>query len=97
MTYTHKMVNGERVDLTPQEIAEFEARDKAWEAEHNEWLAKEAYKDQRKIKYIENGCTDSDMIHALWDYVFDKKEDVALALKAIRDKINQDIPEPSKD
>ena len=24
--YTHKMVNGERVDLTAQEIAEFEAQ-----------------------------------------------------------------------
>jgi hypothetical protein len=28
--YTHKMVNGERVDLTPEEIAEFEARDAAY-------------------------------------------------------------------
>lgn len=25
--YTHKIVNGERVDLTPEEIAELEARD----------------------------------------------------------------------
>ena len=28
--YTHKIVNGERVDLTAQEIAEFEARDAAY-------------------------------------------------------------------
>ena len=28
--YTHKMVNGERVDLTAEEIAEFEARDAAY-------------------------------------------------------------------
>jgi hypothetical protein len=28
--YTHKMVNGERVDLTPEEIAELEARDAAY-------------------------------------------------------------------
>lgn len=28
--YTHKMVNGERVDLTAQEIAELEARDAAY-------------------------------------------------------------------
>ena len=28
--YTHKMVNGERVDLTPEEIAELETRDKAY-------------------------------------------------------------------
>jgi hypothetical protein len=27
--HTHKMVNGERVDLTPEEIAELEARDAA--------------------------------------------------------------------
>lgn len=29
MTHTHYMVNGERVDLTPEEIAELEARDAA--------------------------------------------------------------------
>ena len=28
--YTHKMINGERVDLTPTEIAELEARDAAY-------------------------------------------------------------------
>jgi hypothetical protein len=28
--YTHKIVNGERVDLTPEEIAELEARDAAY-------------------------------------------------------------------
>jgi hypothetical protein len=28
--HTHKMVNGERVDLTPTEIAELEARDAAY-------------------------------------------------------------------
>ena len=28
--YTHKMVNGERVDLTPEEIKELEARDVAY-------------------------------------------------------------------
>lgn len=28
--YTHKIVNGERVELTPEEIAEFEARDAAY-------------------------------------------------------------------
>jgi len=28
--YTHKIVNGERVDLTAQEIVEFEARDAAY-------------------------------------------------------------------
>ena len=28
--YTHNMVNGVRVDLTPQEIAELEARDAAY-------------------------------------------------------------------
>lgn len=27
--YTHKMVNGKRLDLTPAEIAELEARDAA--------------------------------------------------------------------
>jgi hypothetical protein len=30
--YTHKIVNGERVDLTAQEIAELEARDAAYVA-----------------------------------------------------------------
>jgi hypothetical protein len=28
--YTHKVVNGEQVDLTPEEIAELEARDAAY-------------------------------------------------------------------
>lgn len=28
--YTHNMVNGVRVDLTPEEIAELEARDAAY-------------------------------------------------------------------
>ena len=28
--YTHKIVNGKRVDLTPEEIAELEARDAAY-------------------------------------------------------------------
>jgi hypothetical protein len=28
--YTHKMVNGERIDLTPEEIAELQARDAAY-------------------------------------------------------------------
>jgi len=28
--YTHKMVNGERIDLTPEEIAELEANDAAY-------------------------------------------------------------------
>lgn len=28
--HTHKIVNGERVELTPQEIAELEARDAAY-------------------------------------------------------------------
>jgi hypothetical protein len=28
--YTHKLVNGVRVDLTPEEIAELEARDAAY-------------------------------------------------------------------
>ena len=28
--HTHKIVNGERVDLTPEEIAELEARDAAY-------------------------------------------------------------------
>lgn len=28
--YTHKMVNGKRIDLTPEEIAELEARDAAY-------------------------------------------------------------------
>jgi len=28
--YTHKIVNGERVDLTPAEIAELQARDAAY-------------------------------------------------------------------
>ena len=28
--YTHNMVNGERIDLTPEEIAELEARDAAY-------------------------------------------------------------------
>ena len=31
--HTHKMVNGERVDLTPEEIAELEARDAAYAAD----------------------------------------------------------------
>lgn len=30
MTHTHQMINGERVDLTPEEIAELEARDAAY-------------------------------------------------------------------
>jgi hypothetical protein len=30
--YTHKMVDGVEVPLTPEEIAAFEARDAAWEA-----------------------------------------------------------------
>jgi hypothetical protein len=30
--YTHNMVNGVRVDLTPEEIAELEARDAAYVA-----------------------------------------------------------------
>lgn len=29
-TYTHKLVNGERVELTPDEVAELEARAAAW-------------------------------------------------------------------
>jgi len=28
--HTHKLVDGVRIDLTPQEIAEFEARDAAY-------------------------------------------------------------------
>jgi hypothetical protein len=28
--YTHKMVNGKRIELTPEEIAELEARDAAY-------------------------------------------------------------------
>lgn len=28
--YTHKLVNGERVELTPEEVAELEARAAAW-------------------------------------------------------------------
>jgi hypothetical protein len=34
--YTHKLVDGVRTDLTPEEIAEFEARDAAWEASAND-------------------------------------------------------------
>ena len=30
MTHTHRMENGERVDLTPEEISELEARDAAY-------------------------------------------------------------------
>ena len=32
MAYTHKMVNGKRVELTAEEIAALEARDTAWAA-----------------------------------------------------------------
>ena len=32
MTYTHKMVNGEKVPLTDAEIKELETRDTAWAA-----------------------------------------------------------------
>lgn len=40
----HKMVNGERIELTPEEIAETEARWAAMELETQHWRKQEAYR-----------------------------------------------------
>lgn len=40
----HKMVNGEKVELTPEEIAETEARWAAMEKETEQWRKEEAYR-----------------------------------------------------
>lgn len=47
--YTHKMVNGERVELTEAEIDEYVAREEAWEAGavDRAWVAIRKERDMR--------------------------------------------------
>ncbi len=50
--YTHKTVNGERVELTEAEIDEFVARDEAWEkgAADRAWSSIRQERDSRLAK-----------------------------------------------
>ena len=56
--FTHKIVNGERVELTPQEIAEHEAKAASALAEQ----ARTQYKTNRADEYPSIG----DQLDALW-------------------------------
>jgi hypothetical protein len=58
--YTHKMVDGAMVPLTPEEIAELEARDAAWAADEPNRLARQQRNDE-----IANDAERIDMIDRL--------------------------------
>jgi hypothetical protein len=49
MTYT-KMVNGQSIEMTAEEIAERQAEEAAWLAAREKYLAEEKYKDDRRAK-----------------------------------------------
>lgn len=48
-----KFVNGEEVEMTPDEIAAREAEEAAWEAKKAQYEAQEKYKDDRRTKLIQ--------------------------------------------
>lgn len=57
--HTHRMVNGERVDLTPEEIAELEARDAVYFAEADTRKAAEV-RSERNAKLAATDWTQAD-------------------------------------
>ena len=60
MAYTHKMVDGVEVPLTPEEIAECEAREAAWNAD----APKRAAREQRNQE-INNDTDRRDLLDKL--------------------------------
>ena len=66
MTYTHRIKNGVRIELTAKEIAELNTRDEAVlkeKSKNNETITKQAsYINQRRNAYPEIG----DQLDMLW-------------------------------
>lgn len=88
-----KMVDGIEVDLTQEEIDEFNARQAAYTAAQTDY-AKIAYKDVRKAKYDTQGCRFEDIVVALWEQVIENRPDSATAIQAIRTQIKTGAPKP---
>lgn len=88
----HKMVNGKKVMLTPEEIAEVEARWAQAEAEKAEYEATTKYMDDRRAEMppVE------DLIVALWEQVIEGRPQMATKLQMQRAAIKAKYPAPEK-
>lgn len=94
MTQLTKTSNGVEVPLSPEEEAEFYQREQDYLKER-EAYKKVEYLDKRREALMERGCSDGEMISALWDRLIDNKPEKSDALQIIREQVFIDFPPPA--
>lgn len=85
--YTHRIVNGEKVDLTQEEIIELNNRDE----ENKKWIKNFRYKSDRALKYpsIEDQL---DMIwHSMDSGEIPRCEDFFQAILSVKNKYPKEV------
>ena len=86
----HHIIDGVKIDFTPEEETARDAEEAAVAAEQAEYVAKEKYKDDRRRAYPEIG----DQLDLLYkDMLADKGDKTGDWFKAVQ-KVKTDIPKP---
>ena len=80
----HKIVNGQQIELTPEEIAEHQAREQEWEASKEDRAWEDLRKERNKL-----------LVESDWTQVIDAAVD-QLAWATYRQAL-RDLPENTAD
>lgn len=86
----HKMVNGIRVELTPEEELEITSEWEKNARERDEFLKLYGYISNRQAEYP----TIEELIVGMWELLIEQRPEVANSLQVKRTEIKQKYPKP---